>query len=67
MSKGLALAFQANDPHVNDFTLAILRLHENDFLASLERKWWESTNKCPAEEETCMLYYFCFSNSAWFI
>ncbi|XP_022787722.1 glutamate receptor 4-like isoform X2 [Stylophora pistillata] len=53
-SKGLALAFQANDPHVNDFTLAILRLHENDFLASLKRKWWESTNKCPVEEETSL-------------
>ncbi|KAJ7337788.1 Bacterial extracellular solute-binding protein, 3 [Desmophyllum pertusum] len=51
-AKGLGLALQANDPHTNDFTLAILRLHENDFLASLKRKWWETTNKCPEEKET---------------
>ncbi|KAJ7337782.1 hypothetical protein OS493_007938, partial [Desmophyllum pertusum] len=55
-AKGFGLALQANDPHTNVFTLAILRLHENDFLASLKRKWWETTNKCPEEKETCMLY-----------
>ncbi|KAJ7337789.1 hypothetical protein OS493_007946, partial [Desmophyllum pertusum] len=55
-AKGLGLALHANDPHTNEFTLAILRLHENDFLASLKRKWWETTNKCPEEKETCMLY-----------
>ncbi|KAL9962101.1 hypothetical protein ACROYT_G031173 [Oculina patagonica] len=53
-AKGLGLAFQANDPHVDDFTLAILRLHENDFLNSLRRKWWETKNGCPKEQETVL-------------
>ncbi|XP_078382294.1 glutamate receptor ionotropic, kainate 2-like [Oculina patagonica] len=54
LAKGLALAFQENDPHVDDFTLAILRLHENDFLNSLRRKWWETNNECPKEQETML-------------
>ncbi|KAL9962102.1 hypothetical protein ACROYT_G031174 [Oculina patagonica] len=53
-AKGGALAFQANDPHVVDFTLAILRLHENDFLDNLKRKWWETNNACPQEHETML-------------
>ncbi|XP_078377925.1 glutamate receptor ionotropic, kainate 3-like [Oculina patagonica] len=53
-AKGLALAFQANDPHVDDFTLAILRLHENDFLNSLRRKWWDTKNECPQEQGTML-------------
>lgn len=51
-AKGLALALQANDPHTNDFTLAILHLHENYFLDNLKRKWWENSNSCPQEQET---------------
>ena len=51
-TKGLALAFQTNYPHANDFTLAILRLHENDFLNSLQRKWWGTNNECSQEQET---------------
>ncbi len=51
-TKGLAVAFQANDPHASAFTLAILRLHENDFLNSLQRKWWETNNECQQEQET---------------
>lgn len=51
-SKGLALALQANDPHTNDFTLAILHLHENYVLDNLKRKWWETNNRCPQEQET---------------
>ena len=54
-AKGLSFAFQTNDPHTNEFKLAILRLHENNFLSSLERKWWQDTNKCPKEEETSKL------------
>ena len=46
-AKGLALAFQANDPHTNAFTLAILRLHESLYLANLKRKWWKTG--CPKE------------------
>lgn len=53
-TKGLALAFQANDPHASTFTLAILRLHENDFLNSLQRKWWGTQNECQQEQETSM-------------
>ena len=49
---GLALALQANDRHTNDFTLAILRLHENRFLENLKRKWWETKVGCPQEHET---------------
>ena len=51
-AKGLALAFQANDPDVKDFSLAILRLHENSFLDGLKRKWWESSGGCPKDQET---------------
>ena len=51
-TKGLSFAFQANSPYVNDFTLATLRLHENNFLDGLKRKWWDAANKCPEEEET---------------
>ncbi|XP_078383344.1 glutamate receptor ionotropic, kainate 2-like [Oculina patagonica] len=54
IAKGLALAFQANDPHVDDFTLAILRLHENDFLNNLWRKWWDNKSECPKEQETIL-------------
>ncbi|XP_078384274.1 glutamate receptor ionotropic, kainate 3-like isoform X2 [Oculina patagonica] len=53
-AKGLTLAFQAHDPHTNDFTLAILRLFENDFLDSLRRKWWENSNACAKEQETTL-------------
>ncbi|XP_068704921.1 glutamate receptor 2-like [Montipora foliosa] len=49
-SKGLSFALQANSPYVNDFTLATLRLHENDFLDGLKRKWWDTANNCPEEE-----------------
>ena len=38
-----------------DFTLAILRLHENDFLDNLKRKWWDKANECPKEQETSEL------------
>ena len=51
-SKGIALAFPAYDPHTDDFTLDILRLHENNFLDSLQRKWWETKNECDQEQET---------------
>ena len=50
--RGVGLAFQANDPYVTDFTLAILRFQENGFLANLERKWWESSSGCPKEQHT---------------
>lgn len=50
--KGLALALQANDPHTNAFTLAILRLHESFFLAKLKRKWWTTAHACPKEPDT---------------
>ena len=51
-AEGFALALQAKDPHTNEFTLAILRLHENRFLEKLKRKWWETNNGCPQEQET---------------
>lgn len=53
-AKGLALGFQAYDPHTVDFTLAILHLHENDFLDNLKRKWWDMANECPEEQETTL-------------
>ncbi|RMX49451.1 hypothetical protein pdam_00013352 [Pocillopora damicornis] len=53
-AKGLSLALQANDPHTADFTLAILRLHENNFLETLKRKWWDAGNGCPEEQETAL-------------
>ena len=39
-----------------DFSLAILRLHENDFLDNLKRKWWDKANECPEEQETSELH-----------
>ena len=51
-AEGHALALQAKDPHTKDFTLAILRLHENRFLEKLKRKWWETNIGCPQEQET---------------
>jgi len=53
-SKGLALALQANDPHADDFTLAILHLYENYVLDNLKRKWWETANECLQEKETTL-------------
>ena len=50
--RGMGLAFQANDPYVTDFTLAILHFQENGFLANLERKWWESSSGCTKEQDT---------------
>ncbi|CAH3015262.1 unnamed protein product, partial [Porites evermanni] len=52
--RGISLAFQANDPYVTDFTLAILRFQENGFLGNLERKWWESSSGCPKEQDTVL-------------
>ncbi|XP_078384348.1 glutamate receptor 4-like isoform X2 [Oculina patagonica] len=49
-AKGYGLAFQVNDPRLDDFTLAVLRLHENDFLDNLKRKWWDTKNECPEEK-----------------
>lgn len=51
-AKGLALALQTNDPHTYAFTLGILRLHENFFLAKLKRKWWKTTSACYKEPNT---------------
>ena len=51
-AEGLALALQAKDPHTNDFTLAILHLHENRFLEKLKQKWWKANVGCPQEQET---------------
>lgn len=53
-AKGLALALQENDPHTNDFTLAMLHLHENHFIAALKKKWWEESSGCPQEQETML-------------
>ncbi|PFX27300.1 Glutamate receptor 4 [Stylophora pistillata] len=53
-AKGLSLALQANDPHTAYFTLAILHLHENNFLETLKRKWWDTENGCPEEQETAL-------------
>lgn len=50
--RGLSFAFQSNSPFLNEFTLATLRLHENNFLDGLRRKWWDSASKCPDEEQT---------------
>ena len=73
-AKGLGLAFQADDPDVTDFSLAILHLHENSFLENLKRKWWESSNGCPQEQETSktLLYIihctvYCISGSIRFL
>ena len=51
-AKGLVLALQANDLHTKNFTLAILRLHENRYLEKLKQKWWETNVGCPQEQET---------------
>ncbi|KAK2560025.1 Glutamate receptor ionotropic [Acropora cervicornis] len=51
-AKGYALAFQAGAPNVSEFSLAILRLNEQGFLGTLERKWWDNTNNCPVEKTT---------------
>lgn len=49
---GLAFAFQANSTDVDDVTLAILHLHENEFLDSLKREWWEYKDECPKKQDT---------------
>ena len=68
-AKGLALGFPAYDPHTMDFTLAILRLHENDFLDKLKRKWWDMANECPEEQETSelqkKLHKFVYTRNPW--
>ena len=68
-AKGLALGFPAYDPHTVDFTLAILRLHENDFLDKLKRKWWDKANQCPEEQETSelqkKLHKFVYTRNPW--
>ena len=53
-TKGPSFALQANDPHTNDFTLAILRLQENHFIDAIRRKWWETSNSCSEEEKPSM-------------
>ena len=54
LSTALAYSFalQANDTALKDFTLAILRLSENDFLDQLKREWWELTNECLQKRGT---------------
>ncbi|XP_022787790.1 glutamate receptor 4-like isoform X1 [Stylophora pistillata] len=49
---GLAFAFQANSTDVDDVTLAILHLHENEFLDNLKRQWWEYKNGCLKKQDT---------------
>ncbi|CAH3162257.1 unnamed protein product [Pocillopora meandrina] len=51
---GLAFAFQANSTDVDDVTLAILHLHENEFLDSLKREWWEYKDECPKKQDTTL-------------
>lgn len=53
-AKGLGLAFQSNDPTVKDFSLAILKLHENTFLEQRKREWWDHANTCPKEKDTTL-------------
>ena len=53
-SSAFSFAFQEKDPVVTDVTLAILKLHENDFLVKLKRKWWENANECRQEKEKSM-------------
>lgn len=52
---GMAFALQENDTALSDFTLAILRLNENDFLDELKRRWWDFTNKCSQQTGTRVL------------
>ena len=53
-SRAFSFAFQEKDPVVTDVTLAILKLHENDFLVKLKRKWWDNVNECRQEKEKSM-------------
>ncbi|XP_022787771.1 glutamate receptor 4-like [Stylophora pistillata] len=53
-AKGFALTFRAHDPHTDKFTLTILHLHENQFLDSLKRKWWDDANFCSQDEDTTL-------------
>ena len=53
-SSAFSFAFQEKDPVVTDVTLAILKLHENDFLVKLKRKWWDNANECRQEKEKSM-------------
>ena len=57
-AKGYGLAFQAGSPNISEFSLAILRLNEQDFLGKLTRKWWDEKNNCPVEQTTSE-YGFC--------
>ena len=53
-TRAFSFAFQEKDPVVTDVTLAILKLHENDFLVKLKRKWWDNANECRQEKEISM-------------
>lgn len=53
-AQAYSFALQANDTALKDFTLAILRLSENDFLDQLKREWWELTNECPQKRGTTL-------------
>ena len=53
-TSAFSFAFQEKDPVVTDVTLAILKLHENDFLVKLKRKWWDNANECRQEKEISM-------------
>jgi len=55
-AKGLSFALQADDPHTMDFTLAILRLQENQFLAQIKRKWWKKSHGCADQSGTGNIY-----------
>ena len=62
-ANALAIALQANDPHLDNFSLAILRLHENFFLANLKRKWWKTSQGCSKEHTSSKKNMF---NGAFF-
>jgi len=55
-AKGLSFALQADDPHTMDFTLAILRLQENQFLEQIKQKWWKKSHGCTGQNGTGNIY-----------
>ena len=63
-AKGLSFALQADDPHTMDFTLAILRLQENQFLERIKRKWWKKSHGCADQSRTGNIYILSLQNKS---
>ena len=54
--KGYSIAFPLNSKYTNDFTIAILRLRESQFLLTLRNKWIPISDGSKCEEFSTLSY-----------